>query len=226
MSAPGSASLGPPGPPAPRRGGNVTPALPSAPRRVYCLRCVKWLGTVPDHVCSRRPIAPAATAAPRMGLPIPPRFRTVVAKIQADAVKPGGNGNRTHALVAQTHVAALPGLPTARRIPAKNALVIAAATLGSRVEKHNQRMKKESGDRKWLSLVEESLLARLDSLESAYRTAIGPPPPPSRIRHGQPPAFLDDNDLDNEEDDGGDDDGDGGGDGDGAGAAGVGAGGS
>ncbi|KAI9775845.1 MAG: hypothetical protein M1816_005718 [Peltula sp. TS41687] len=126
----------------------------------------------------------------------PPRFCTVVAKIQADA-------------------AALLGLPTARRAPAQNPLVIAAATLGSRVDKHNRRMKKESGDRKSLSLVEESLLARLDSLESAYRTA-----------PGQPPAFLDDDDSDDEEDDGGDDDGDGGGDGDGAGAAGVGAGGS
>ncbi|KAI9779583.1 MAG: hypothetical protein M1816_003464 [Peltula sp. TS41687] len=134
---------------------------------------------------------------------IHPRFRTVVAKIQADA-------------------AALPGLPTARRTPAKNTLIITAATLGSRVDKHNRRMKKESGDRKSLSLVErntmrfqESLLARLDLLESAYRTA-----------HGQLPAFLDDDDSDDEEDGGGDDDGDGGRDGDGAGAAGVGAGGS
>ncbi|KAI9775799.1 MAG: hypothetical protein M1816_005724 [Peltula sp. TS41687] len=214
MSAPGSAPLGPPGPPAPRRGGTATPALPSAPRRVYCLWCVKWLGTVPDHVCLQKAnrtrcdrCTKNASACLKVGwVPVgclgdasnvlldPPRFRTVVAKIQADA-------------------AALPGLPTARRTPAKNALVIAAATLGSRVDKHNRRMKKESGDRKSLSL--ESLLARLDSLESAYRTA-----------HGQPPAFLDDDDSDDEGDDGGDDDGDGGGDGDGAGAAGVGAGGS
>ncbi|KAI9776831.1 MAG: hypothetical protein M1816_005078, partial [Peltula sp. TS41687] len=95
-----------------------------------------------------------------------------------------------------------PGLPTARRTLAKNALVVAAATLGSHVNKHNRRMKKESGDRKSLSLVErttirfqESLLAWLDSFESAYRTA-----------HGQPPAALDDDDSDDEEDGGGDDD--------------------
>ncbi|KAI9788934.1 MAG: hypothetical protein M1816_006499 [Peltula sp. TS41687] len=123
-----------------------------------------------------------------MGRSIPPRFRTVVARIQADA-------------------AALPGLPNARRAAAKNALVTAAATLGSRVDKHNRRMKNESGDRKSLSLVErntlrfqESLLARLESFESAYRTA-----------HGQPPAAADDDDSDDdEEDDGGDDGGDGG----------------
>ncbi|KAI9775888.1 MAG: hypothetical protein M1816_005716 [Peltula sp. TS41687] len=94
--------------------------------------------------------------------PIPTRFRTAVAKVQSDA-------------------AALPGLPVARRTAAKNALVIAAATLGSRVDKCNRRMKKESGDRKSLSLVEEFLLAWLDSFESAYRTA-----------HGQPPAAFDD----------------------------------
>ncbi|KAI9785581.1 MAG: hypothetical protein M1816_000392 [Peltula sp. TS41687] len=64
------------------------------------------------------------------------------------------------------------------------------------------------------------LLARLDSFESAYRTA-----------HGQPPAALDNDDSDDEEDggddddDGGDDDDDGGdddddgGDGDGDGVA-------
>ncbi|KAI9776968.1 MAG: hypothetical protein M1816_004992 [Peltula sp. TS41687] len=124
-----------------------------------------------------------------MGLPITPRFRTAVTRIQSDT-------------------STLPGLPTARRTPAKNALVIAATTLGSQVDKYNRRMKKESGDRKSLSLVEESLLARLDSFESAYRTA-----------HGQPPAALDDDDSDDEEDSGGDD-GDGGdGDGDGAVAA-------
>ncbi|KAI9778899.1 MAG: hypothetical protein M1816_003880 [Peltula sp. TS41687] len=195
MSAPGSAPLGPPGPPARRRGGTATPALPSAPRRVYCLRCVKWLGTAPDHVCLQKANRTRCDPCTKNGsacLKIPPRFRTVVAKIQADA-------------------AALPGLPAARRTPAKNALVIAAATLGSRVDKHNWRMKKESGDRKSLSLVErntmrfqESLLARLDSLESAYRTA-----------HGQPPAALDDDDSDDEEDGGCDDDGDEDGDGDG-----------
>ncbi|KAI9776011.1 MAG: hypothetical protein M1816_005645 [Peltula sp. TS41687] len=205
MSAPGSAFLGPPGPSAPRRGGTATPALPSALRHVYCLRCVKWLGTVPDHVRLQKANRTRCDRCTKNGsacLTIPPRFRTIAAKIQAND-------------------AALPGLPTAHRTPAKNALVIAAATLGSRVDKHNRRMKKESGDRKSLSLVErntmrfqESLLARLDSLESAYR-----------IAHGQPPAFLDDDDSDDEED-GGDDDGDGGGDGDGAGAAGVGAGGS
>ncbi|KAI9782977.1 MAG: hypothetical protein M1816_001636 [Peltula sp. TS41687] len=120
---------------------------------------------------------------------IPPRFRTVVAKIQAD-------------------VAALPGLPTARRTPAKNALLVAAATLGSQVDRYNRRMKNESGDRKSLSLVEEAFLARLDSFKAAYRTA-----------HGQPPAALDDDDSDDEVDGGGDDDDGGDGDGDGAVAA-------
>ncbi|KAI9780008.1 MAG: hypothetical protein M1816_003271 [Peltula sp. TS41687] len=135
-----------------------------------------------------------------MFLYIPPRFRTAVAKIQADA-------------------AALPGLPTARRTPAKNALVFAAATLGSGVDKHNRRMKKESGDRKSLSLVErttmrfqESLLAQLDLFESAYRTAVTRSTP---RRPGR-------DDSDDEEDGGGDDDGDaagyGGGDGVAAGA--------
>ncbi|KAI9778177.1 MAG: hypothetical protein M1816_004247 [Peltula sp. TS41687] len=199
MSAPGSAPLGPPGPPARRRGGTATPALLSAPRRIYCLRCVKWLGTAPDHVCLQKANRTRCDRCTKDGsacLKIPPRFRTAVAKIQADA-------------------AALPGLPTARRTPAKNALVVAAATLGSRVDKHNRRMKKESGDRKSLSLVEratmrfqESLLARLDSFESAYRTA-----------HGQPPAALDDGDCDDEEDSGDDDGSDG--DGDEAAAAGA-----
>ncbi|KAI9783271.1 MAG: hypothetical protein M1816_001446 [Peltula sp. TS41687] len=168
MSAPGSASLGPPGPPAPRRGGGSTPALPSAPRRTFCLRSVKWLGTVPGH--------------------IPPRFRTAAARVQSDA-------------------AALPGLPVAPRTAAKNAVVIDAATLGSRVDKYNRRMKKELGDKKSLSLVEEFFLARLDSFESAYRTA-----------HGQAPVALDDDDSNDEEGDGGDDDDDGDGDGDGDGA--------
>ncbi|KAI9776622.1 MAG: hypothetical protein M1816_005162 [Peltula sp. TS41687] len=94
------------------------------------------------------------TESLRPGESIPPRFRTVVAKIQANA-------------------GALPGLPTARPTPAKNALVVAAATLGSRVDRYNWQMENESGDRKSLSLVEESLLARLDSFESAYRTAHG-----------------------------------------------------
>ncbi|KAI9777421.1 MAG: hypothetical protein M1816_004728 [Peltula sp. TS41687] len=122
MSAPGSAPLSPPGPPAPRRGGGSTPALPSAPRRTS----------------------------------------------------------------------------------ARDALVIAAATLGSRFDKYNRRMKRKSGDRKSLSLVErntlrfqESLLARLESIQSAYRTA-----------HGQPPAAADSDDSDDEEDDGGDNGGD------------------
>ncbi|KAI9777739.1 MAG: hypothetical protein M1816_004594 [Peltula sp. TS41687] len=199
MSAPGSASVGPPGPPAPRRGGTAMPALPSAPRRVYCLRCVKWLGTAPGHACLQKANRTKCDRCTKNGsacLKIPPRFRTVVAKIQADA-------------------AALPGLPTARRTSAKNALLVAAATLGSRVDRYNRRMKNESGDTKSLSLVEratmrfqESLLARLDSFESAYRTA-----------HGQPPAALDDDDSDDEEDGGGDDDDGGDGDGDGAVAA-------
>ncbi|KAI9783735.1 MAG: hypothetical protein M1816_001171 [Peltula sp. TS41687] len=187
MSAPGSAPLGPPGPP--------------ARRRVYCLRCVKWLGTTPDDVCLQKANRTRCDGCTKNGsacLKIPPRFRTVVAKIQADA-------------------AALPGLLTARRTPAKNALVVAAATRGSRVDRYNRRMKNESGDRKSLSLVEratmrfqESLLARLDSFESAYRTA-----------HDQPPAALDDDDSDDEEDGGDDDDdgGDGDGNGDGAAAA-------
>ncbi|KAI9778289.1 MAG: hypothetical protein M1816_004156 [Peltula sp. TS41687] len=104
-----------------------------------------------------------------------------------------------------------PWPPTAHRTPAKNAPVVAAATLGSGVDKHNRRMKKESGDRKSLSLVErttmrfqESFLTRLNSFESAYCTA-----------HGLPSAALDNDDLDDEEDGGGDDDGDEDGDGDG-----------
>ncbi|KAI9780813.1 MAG: hypothetical protein M1816_002649 [Peltula sp. TS41687] len=202
MSAPGSAPLGPPGPPAPRRGGGSTPALPSAPRRTFCLRCVKWLGTRPDHVCLQRSNRLRCDRCSGNGstcAKVPPRFRTVVAKIQADA-------------------AALPGLLTARRTAARHALVIAAATLGSRADKYNRRMKKESGDQKSLSLVEwntlrfqESLLARLESIESAYRTA-----------YGQPPAAADDDDSDDEEDDGGDDGGNDGGDGGDGGVVGAG----
>ncbi|KAI9788268.1 MAG: hypothetical protein M1816_007034 [Peltula sp. TS41687] len=93
-------------------------------------------------------------------------------------------------------------------VTAKNALIVAAANLGSRVDRYNRRMKNESGGRKSLPLVEESFLAQLDSFKSAYRAA-----------HGQPPAALDHDDSDDEED-GGDDDDDGGdGDGDGAAAA-------
>ncbi|KAI9778898.1 MAG: hypothetical protein M1816_003879, partial [Peltula sp. TS41687] len=101
MSAPSSAPPGPPGLPAPRRGGTATPVLPSAPRRVYCLRCVKWLGTVPDYMCLQKANRTRCDRCTKNGsacLKIPPRFRTVVAKIQADA-------------------AALPGLPAARRTP-------------------------------------------------------------------------------------------------------------
>ncbi|KAI9778058.1 MAG: hypothetical protein M1816_004276 [Peltula sp. TS41687] len=176
MSAPGSAPLGPPGPPAPRRGGTATPALPSAPRRVYCLRCVKWLGTSPNHVCLQKANRARCDRCTKNGSTYPPSL-------------PDGRrqdpGRRRRA-----------PWPPERRTPAKNALVIAAATLGSRVDKHNRRMKKESGDRKSLSLVEESLLARLDSFESAYRTA-----------HGQPPAAIEDDDSDDEEEDDGDGDG-------------------
>ncbi|KAI9785582.1 MAG: hypothetical protein M1816_000393 [Peltula sp. TS41687] len=118
---------------------------------------------------------------------IPSRFRTVVAKIEADA-------------------AALPGLQSACRTPTKNALVIASATVGSQVRKYNRRIKNKSGDTQSLSLVEKStlhfqecLLARPKSLESAYRTA-----------RGQSPAALDDSDSDDEDDNGGDRDGDGG----------------
>ncbi|KAI9776171.1 MAG: hypothetical protein M1816_005577 [Peltula sp. TS41687] len=97
----------------------------------------------------------------------PPRFRTVVAKIQADA-------------------AVLPGLPTAHRAAVKNVLVIAAATLGSWVDKHNRLMKKESADKKSLPLVKQR----------------------------QSPAALDDSDSDDENAEGGDgDNGDGGNDG-------------
>ncbi|KAI9779584.1 MAG: hypothetical protein M1816_003465 [Peltula sp. TS41687] len=200
MSAPGSAPLGPPGPPAPGRSGTTTPALPSAPRRLYCLRHGPRPRVPPEG--QPNPLQPlqqerfdlhegtlgclkTARGMRLTSFSIPPRFRTVVAKIQANA-------------------AALPDLPSARRTPAKNALVIAAATLGSRVDKHNRRMKDESGGRKPLSLVErstlrfqESLLARPKSVESAYRTA-----------HGQPPAALDDSDSDDEDDDAGDGDGD------------------
>ncbi|KAI9778492.1 MAG: hypothetical protein M1816_004030 [Peltula sp. TS41687] len=191
MSTPGSASLGPPGPPAPRRGGTTAPALPSAPRRICCLRCVKWLGVACNHVCLQKANRTRCDRCSKNGsvcVKIPPRFRTVVARIQANA-------------------AARPGLPNARRAAAKNTLVTAAATLGNRVEKHNRRMKHESDDRKSLSLIErntlhfqESLLARLESFESTYRPA-----------HGQPPAVADDDDSDDdEEDDGGHDGGDGG----------------
>ncbi|KAI9777484.1 MAG: hypothetical protein M1816_004717 [Peltula sp. TS41687] len=153
----------------------------------------------PDHVCFHKANLTKCDCCTKNGSAcqkIPPRFWTVVAKIQADA-------------------AAFSGLPTARRTPAKNALFIAAATLGSRVDRYNRRMKNESGDRKSLSLVEraamrfqESLLAWLDSFELAYRTA-----------HGQPPAALDDDDSDDEEDGGDGDDEGGDGDGDGAVAA-------
>ncbi|KAI9779281.1 MAG: hypothetical protein M1816_003621 [Peltula sp. TS41687] len=189
MSAPGPASLGPPGLPAPRRGGTTTPALPSAPRRIYCLRCVKWLGTASDHVCLQKANRTRCDRCSKTGL--------VCAKIPLASGRSWRESRRTPP----------PSLASRTPAAAQNALFTAATTLGSRVDKHNRRMKNKSGDRKLLSLVErntlrfqESLLARLESFESAYRTA-----------HGQPQAAADDdNSDDDEEDDGGDDGGDGG----------------
>ncbi|KAI9776553.1 MAG: hypothetical protein M1816_005234, partial [Peltula sp. TS41687] len=118
------------------------------------------------------------------------------------------------AIRVQTDAAAVATLPANRRAVARTALAAAAATLGSRVDWFNCQRRSESGDRRQLSLYERStlrfqelLLARLDSLESAYRAA-----------HGQPAAIPDDD----ETDDDGDDDGDAAGDGDGSGAAGAG----
>ncbi|KAI9775627.1 MAG: hypothetical protein M1816_005833 [Peltula sp. TS41687] len=145
------------------------------------------------------------------------------------------------AIRVQTDAAAVATLPANRRAVARTALIAAAATLGSRVDRFNCQRRSEAGDRRQLSLYERStlrfqelLLARLDSLESAYRAA-----------HGQPAAIPDDDETDDDEtdddetdddetdddgtdddetDDDGDDDGDAAGDGDGSGAAGAGAG--
>ncbi|KAI9780812.1 MAG: hypothetical protein M1816_002648 [Peltula sp. TS41687] len=195
MSAPGSAPL--------HLLGLLLPTA-AAPRRLPCrprpaaftaFGASSGLARPPTTSASRKPIELGATAAPRMGMPISLRFRTVVAKIQTDA-------------------AALSSLPNARRNPAKTALVIAAATLGSRVDKHNWRMKDESGDRKSLSLVEEYHAfpgvpagpAQIDRVSLPH----GVSEYANRLSHGQPPAALDDSDSDDEDDDGGDGDGDGG----------------
>ncbi|KAI9780908.1 MAG: hypothetical protein M1816_002629 [Peltula sp. TS41687] len=200
MSAPGSTPLGPPGHPAPCRRGAATPALPSIPRRRFCLRCVKWLGDHPDHVCL-------------LG----------AGRIKCDRCS--ANGSPCH----KTDASAIANLPANCRAAARIALAVAAATLGSRVDRFNRQGRGEPGDRRQLSLYERStlrfqelLLARLDSLESAYRAALSFPHPPSTLEHGQPAAIPDDD----ETDDDGDDDGDAAGDGDGSGAAGAGVGGS
>ncbi|KAI9779911.1 MAG: hypothetical protein M1816_003301 [Peltula sp. TS41687] len=116
----------------------------------------------------------------------------------------------------QTDAAAVATLPANRRAVARTAHAAAAATLGSRVDRFNRQRRSEAGDCRQLSLYERStlrfqelLLARLNSLESAYRAA-----------HGQLAAIPDDD----ETDDDGDDDGDAAGDGDGSVAAGAGAG--
>ncbi|KAI9776378.1 MAG: hypothetical protein M1816_005332 [Peltula sp. TS41687] len=202
MSAPGSTPLGPPGPPASRRGGPATPVLPSAPRRRFCLRCVKWLGGHPAHTCLQEPSRTKCDRCSTNGSPchkVPPRYHVAAARVETDA-------------------AAVAILPANRRAAARTALAAPAATLGSRVDRFNRHRRSEAGDRRQLSLYERStlrfqelLLARLNSLESAYRAA-----------HGQPAAIPDDD----ETDDDGDDDGDTAGDGDGSGAAGAGLGGS
>ncbi|KAI9778639.1 MAG: hypothetical protein M1816_004001 [Peltula sp. TS41687] len=148
---------------------------------------------------SREPVASNVTVAVPMARPIPPRYFVAAAK-------------------GQTNVSAIANLPANRRAAARIPLAVAAATLGSRVDRFNRQGRGEAGDRRQLSLYERStlrfqelLLARLDSLESAYRAA-----------HGQPAAIPDDDKTDDD----GDDDGDAAEDGDGSGAAGVGVGGS
>ncbi|KAI9779581.1 MAG: hypothetical protein M1816_003462 [Peltula sp. TS41687] len=198
MSAPGSTPLGPPRPPASRRRGAATPALPSVPRRHFCLRCVKWLGDHPDHVCLQGAGRIKCDRCTANGSPchkVPPRYFVAAAKVQTDASA---------------------NLPANCRAAARIALAVAAAaTLGSQVDRFNRQGRGEAGDHRQLSLYERStlrfqelLLARLDSLESGYRAAS---------------AAIPDDD---ETDDDGDDDGDAAGDGDGSGAAGAGVGGS
>ncbi|KAI9777487.1 MAG: hypothetical protein M1816_004720 [Peltula sp. TS41687] len=191
MSTPGSTPLGAPGPPASRRGGTATTALPSAPRRRFCLLCVKWLGGHPDHTCLQG------------------AGRTKCDRCSA-------NGSPCHKV--QTDFSAIANLSANRRAAAPTALAVAAATLGTRVDRFNRQAHSKAGDRCQLSLYERStlhfqelLLARLDSLESAYRAT-----------HGQPAAIPDDDETDNDSND----DGDAPGNGDGSGAAGTGAGGS
>ncbi|KAI9775896.1 MAG: hypothetical protein M1816_005715 [Peltula sp. TS41687] len=140
---------------------------------------------------SSEPFASNVTGAVPMACPVPPRYFVAAAKVQTDA-------------------SAIANLPANRRAAARIALAVAAATLGSRVDRFNRQGRGEAGARRQLSLYERStlrfqelLLARLDSLESAYRAA-----------HRQPAAIPDDD----ETDDDGDDDGDAAGDGDRSGA--------
>ncbi|KAI9778383.1 MAG: hypothetical protein M1816_004122 [Peltula sp. TS41687] len=187
-----------------RRAGTAAPPLPSAPRRRFCLWCVKWLEDHPDHVCLQRAGRTRCDRCTTNGSlchKVPSRYRVAAVRVQTDA-------------------AAIATLSANRRAAARTVLAAAAATVGSRVDRFNRHRRGEAGDRSQLSLYERStlrfqelLLAQLDSLESAYRAA-----------HGQPPVIPEDDESDEDggDDDGGDDDGDG----NGAGAAGVGAGGS
>ncbi|KAI9783269.1 MAG: hypothetical protein M1816_001444 [Peltula sp. TS41687] len=132
-----------------------------------------------------------ARASPRPYLPsgarshqVPPRYLVAAASVQTDA-------------------AAVATLPANRRAVARTALAAAGPPwalgwTGSIASATRSTLR-----------FQELLLARLDSLESAYRAA-----------HGQPAAISDDDETDNE----GDDDGDAAGDGDGSSAAGAGAG--
>ncbi|KAI9777884.1 MAG: hypothetical protein M1816_004392 [Peltula sp. TS41687] len=202
-SAAAVGSAAPGGQPPRRPAGTAAPPLPSAPRRRFCLRCVKWLGSHPDHTCPQRAGRTKCDRCSANGSlchKVPPRYCVAAVKVQTDA-------------------AAVANLPANRRAAARTALAAAAATLGSRVDRFNRQRRSEAGDRRQLSLYERStlrfqelLLARLKSHESAYRAA-----------HGQLAAVPEDAESD---DDGyEDDDGDGNGDGDGSGVAGAGAGG-
>ncbi|KAI9776623.1 MAG: hypothetical protein M1816_005160 [Peltula sp. TS41687] len=178
-----------------RRAGTAAPPLPSAPIRRFCLRCVKWLGDHPDHVCPQRAGGTKCDRCSANGSlchKVPPRYRVAAVMVQTDA-------------------AAIAALPANRRAAARTAIAAAAATVGSRVDRFNRHRRGEAGDRSQLSLYERStlrfqefLLARLDSIEPAYRAA-----------HGQPPVIPEDDESD---EDGGDD-GDVDADGDGAVAA-------
>ncbi|KAI9785583.1 MAG: hypothetical protein M1816_000394 [Peltula sp. TS41687] len=166
MSAPGSTPLGPPGAPASRRDGTATPALPSASRDRFCLRCVKWLGVHPDHTC---PQGPGRTKCDRCSTN-------------------GSPCHKSHRGITLRPPGAKPMLPPSPPSPPIAALL-----------------------RPLTLRFQELLLARLDSLKSAYRAA-----------HGQPATIPDDD----ETDDDGNDDGDAAGDGGGCGAADASAGGS
>ncbi|KAI9776552.1 MAG: hypothetical protein M1816_005233 [Peltula sp. TS41687] len=110
-------------------------------------------GPVALSVTVAAPMAPSATRS------VPPRYRVAAVRVQTDA-------------------AAIATLPANRRAAARTALAVAAATVGSRVDRLNRHHRGEAGDRSQLSLYERStlrfqelLLARLDSIESAYRAA-------------------------------------------------------